>query len=101
MIREEFESLNKGDKIYKISDIGVLELEIVGVIENTRHRTLVLRDGTYFNVYKNSKNYFIDKEKAQTEFDVRRKNKEKKKRLFEYELQLNEELGINTFLIKY
>jgi len=102
MNKQEFENLKVGDKIYKITELGVMELTVMKQT-NRRYLEFVLNDGKYFCIYGNkcSKTYYLTRAEAQAELDRLQKNKEKKRKLYEYECQLNAEMGLETFLIKY
>lgn len=98
---EEYENLKKGDVVYKLTDIGIIKLKVVNVdgygvdLENSNKFTVSPR------TVGGSRFYFLTEEQAEKELQKNIKNKEKKKKLFEYEKKLNEELGLETFLIKY
>lgn len=97
---EEYENLKIGDKIYKITSVGVIELQIkdrCGYKDND----YLLDNGSIFKRFcKKSKTYFKTREDAENKYNNDIKMKEKKIKLFEYEKKLNKELGIETFIIQ-
>ena len=99
--KEEVRQLKIGDKIYKVTDVGIEELTIrkinnMRIYFNTPHKF-------YWDSYfiGQSSIYFKSKELAQKEFDYLQKIKIKKEKLYKYECELNKKLRLNEFLIKY
>lgn len=100
MSREEFEKIKKGDFIYKITDVGILELEVI----NIDFDVYLTNGDRFFISPKNksgSKTWFCKKEQAEEFMKLQEINKIKKQKLYELELQLNKEYNIDTFFIKY
>ena len=101
MTIEEIKELNVGQKVYKITSIGILEAVVLEINDERRYRILRLSTGDTWFAYAKSKKYFKTKELAEKYLKDVENNKEKKKKMYEYEKQLNEEYGLETFLIKY
>ena len=96
--REEQENLKIGDKLYRIADIGIIEETIK---EFDKYNQLVFESGhKKQNIGIKSKAYFLTREEAEKELDLRQKTIQKKKLLREYEEKLNKELGISEFIVK-
>ena len=95
--REEEINLDVGDKLYRITDIGIVE-EVVKEIDGC---VIKFYSGTqkYISCSR-SKLYFNSKELAEKELDLMNKTKQKKKLLREYEEKLNKELGLTEFIVK-
>lgn len=104
-----FENLKKGDILYKITDVGIIPCEIESVDTSGYNAEIEFKNGGIARLSQrtdtkstgNKRIYFTTKEEAENFLEESEKNKIKKKKLYELELKLNEELNINTFLIKY
>lgn len=98
-----FKNLKKGDIIYKITEVGIIPLTVKSLDDSHYYLRIYLENGATIDISPkgNSKRYFFTKEEAENFIFQSETNKIKKKKLFEYEKKLNEELGLETFLIKY
>lgn len=99
---DDFKELNVGDTVYKITDVGILPFKIKGKDESGYYKRIILENARIEMGPKSyNKTWFRKKEDAEKALEDKEKNKIKKKKLYEYELKLNKELGLETFLIKY
>lgn len=103
-----WEDLEEGDFIYKITEVGILPIEVKRVGIETRcggRKTsikVVFKSGKQINILENSnRKYYLTKEEAEQVIKEKKKNIKKKQLMYEYECKLNEEMGIDTFLINY
>lgn len=107
---EEMEKLKRGDTIYKATVDGVFEVKVANIrvsyggtlkaeyITVTLSNSIELRNRGRNSF--NSKVYFLTREEAEEAMLLKRKEKEKKIRLYQFEEQLNKELGLDGFYIK-
>lgn len=104
---EEMAKLKKGDSMYKATNEGVFEVKVATVRvhyeEWGRSVTVTLDNSVSLwgrDEEFNSKVYFLTREEAEEAMLLKRKEKEKKIRLYQFEEQLNKELGLDSFYIK-
>lgn len=106
--KKRWEDLKEGDLIYKISDFGVVSFKIKRIEDgqgyrDTIWRKIILETGKQI-IYREgskTKNYFILKEEAEEAIEYKKKVAKKMQLMYEYESKINEEIGLNSFLIKY
>lgn len=109
MYRIDFKNLKKGEKLYKITDVGIIPCTIAEIDTSGYNAKITFQNGDTANLSQrtdttsggNKKIYFITEEEAKKHLEETEKMKIKKKKIFEYEQKLNEELGLETYLIKY
>lgn len=103
MNRSDYQILKTGDTIYKITDIGIIPCIIIDIDKSSYYWKIYLKDDNKVEVSINGRNktYYVTKEQAEEYLREVEANKIKKKKMFEYEQKLNEELHCNTFLIRY
>lgn len=106
---EEMGKLKKGDSMYKATIEGVFEVKVATVRihydgQGRRYSVTIGLDNAVSlwgrNEEFNSKVYFLTREEAEEAMLLKRKEKEKKIRLYQFEEQLNKELGLDGFYIK-
>ena len=97
---DETQLFNEGDVLYRVGKYGIDKVTITKV-EHYPH--CVYKDDhghSYFN-HNITKSCFKTQEEAKKEILKRKNIIEKRNRLKEYEIKLNEELGIeNHFVVK-
>ena len=103
MTKQEIETLKKGDIIYKITGIGILPCVILNIDNSGYYYKLYFEGGKKGEIPHSgrSKTYFYTKSEAESYLHKLETDKIKKKKMYEYECELNKELGIETFLINY
>ena len=99
MIQDEYKKLCEiGDKMYRITKRGVVNIVIKDIMQ---YPHCVYKDdlgNTYFNRNFN-KTFFKTKEEAENELQLRKNIAKKRELLKEYEIQLNDKLGIKDHFV--
>ena len=93
--------LNKGDQLFRVGRDGIEVVTIMKINNYISH--CVYKDDRGHSFYNHSvgKNYFLTREEAEEEVQKRENVVKKRRMLKEYEMKLNEELGIkNHFIVK-
>ena len=99
MIPSDYEKVCEvGDKMYRVGKHGITDIVIVDIKQYPHYVYKDNLGNTYFNRNFN-KAFFKTEEDAENELQLRKNIAKKRELLKEYEIQLNDKLGIKDHFV--